>query len=65
MTARPGGTTRQGPKFLTDFVSRHFIDQDGDGDDDEDEPSLRERLGSALGWGDGDADTGGDEDGGR
>ena len=26
MTARPGEKTRQGPKFLTDFVSRHFIE---------------------------------------
>ena len=52
MTARPGGKTRQGPKFLTDFVSRHFIEQDSDGD--EEERSFRERLGSALRRGDGD-----------
>ena len=45
MTALPGQTTRQGPKFLTDFVRRHFIERDGE--DDEEDLSLRERRGRA------------------
>lgn len=40
MTARPGEKTRQGPKFLTDFVSKHFIEGDGF--------EIRERIGGMF-----------------
>jgi hypothetical protein len=40
MTAREGQTTYQGPKFLADWVDRHFIEGDGF--------ALRERIGGIL-----------------